>query len=160
MRQSLLSRLGSAGEPPPPEKAKSEARKRKNNEIHAEVQMLARCARAGISVEGCWLYVALPPCWECSKAIVAAGIYRVVFQDYPQALQGHAATAGSLHPGIRQQLLAEAAGVSWAPLPRMSDGGMGGVDADGVVQELWGAYKEERGLDRAKLWALSSEEPF
>ena len=50
------------------------------NEIHSEMQVMGRCAREGISMKGCWFYVALPPCWECCKALVAAGVARVLFK--------------------------------------------------------------------------------
>jgi len=49
--------------------------------LHAEVMVVARCARDGVTSEGSWLYTVQPPCWECSKALLMAGVARMVFQE-------------------------------------------------------------------------------
>ncbi|CAE7904088.1 comEB, partial [Symbiodinium sp. KB8] len=49
--------------------------------LHAEVMLVARCAREGIRTEGAWLYCLQPPCWNCIKAVMMAGITRIVFQE-------------------------------------------------------------------------------
>lgn len=51
------------------------------NAIHAEKIGITRAAKEGISLEGAHLYTATCPCEECSKAIVQAGISRVVFSS-------------------------------------------------------------------------------
>lgn len=47
--------------------------------VHAEMEALLSCARAGISVKNGALYATTFPCHNCAKHIVAAGISRVVF---------------------------------------------------------------------------------
>jgi dCMP deaminase len=47
--------------------------------IHAEANAILKCARHGTSCEGATLYVTLPPCRECCKLILQAGIERVVY---------------------------------------------------------------------------------
>lgn len=123
--------------------------KRLHNEIHAEMQLLARCARAGVAVRSCWLYVALPPCFECSKALIAAGLRRIVFRDYHR----HLALPGGPDPGARQRSMAEAADIRW-------EGREPCREMEAYVEELWSAWKAERGLDRARLKALASEGPL
>ncbi len=49
--------------------------------IHAEANAILKCARHGTSCEGATLYVTLPPCPECCKLILQAGIKRVVYLD-------------------------------------------------------------------------------
>eukprot|EP00913_Durusdinium_trenchii_P003708 g3432.t1 len=53
----------------------------KSKSLHAEVMLVARCARDGISTDGSWLYCLQPPCWNCLKALMMAGITRIVFQE-------------------------------------------------------------------------------
>ncbi|CAE8591945.1 unnamed protein product [Polarella glacialis] len=118
--------------------------KKPHNEIHAEVQLIARCAREGISVKGSWLYVALPPCWECCKVLVAAGIARVVFKGYGVAEK---------ELGLRERLHAEAAGVEWVPAYFSRE-------REAYVHGLFEAWKLEEGLDREGLKELASERPL
>ena len=45
---------------------------------HAETNAVYAAARMGVSTEGCTIYLSsLPPCADCSKAIIQAGIIRV-----------------------------------------------------------------------------------
>ena len=54
---------------------------------HAEINALAQAAKRGNSVEGATAYVTNMPCSACAKAIIAAGIKRVViFSDYHDTL--------------------------------------------------------------------------
>ena len=48
-------------------------------EGHAELNLVAKAAREGISLNGCTLYCTLQPCWGCSKYLKIAGIVRVVY---------------------------------------------------------------------------------
>ena len=46
---------------------------------HAELNIITNCARNGIRTENTTIYISsLPPCAECAKAIIQAGIIRVV----------------------------------------------------------------------------------
>lgn len=47
--------------------------------IHAEVNAISNAARTGVSTQGGSIYVTLPPCIACARAIVAAGLKSVVF---------------------------------------------------------------------------------
>lgn len=44
---------------------------------HAEANCIYQAARIGTSLHGCSLYVTHPPCSECAKAIIQAGIAEV-----------------------------------------------------------------------------------
>lgn len=58
--------------------------------IHAEQNVLASCARLGISTQDCILYCTHSPCVECAKLLISAGIRRVVFERHyrdPAGLQ-------------------------------------------------------------------------
>lgn len=60
--------------------------------VHAEMEALLACARAGISTCGATVYCTTFPCHNCAKHIVAAGIERVVYiEPYPKskALEFH-----------------------------------------------------------------------
>lgn len=47
--------------------------------IHAEQNAIANAARTGVPVDGATIYITLPPCLPCARAIVAAGIKRVFY---------------------------------------------------------------------------------
>ena len=47
--------------------------------IHAELNALLQAAKHGHSVDGATIYVTHYPCFECSKALVTAGIKKVVY---------------------------------------------------------------------------------
>ncbi|MFA6358733.1 MAG: dCMP deaminase family protein [Candidatus Omnitrophota bacterium] len=55
---------------------------------HAERNVLINAARYGIAMKGCKLYITSPPpCRECAKEIVNAGITSIVYimqPDYPE----------------------------------------------------------------------------
>lgn len=51
------------------------------NTIHAELNAIAWAARMGVATSHSILYTTVSPCWDCAKAIVAAGIKRVIYQD-------------------------------------------------------------------------------
>jgi len=57
------------------------------NEIHAEMNALIQAAKRGHAIEGATAYVTNMPCTTCAKALVTAGIKRVVvFSDYHDTL--------------------------------------------------------------------------
>ncbi|MFH1592529.1 MAG: cytidine/deoxycytidylate deaminase family protein [Candidatus Woesearchaeota archaeon] len=47
---------------------------------HAEINSIAQAAKFGIALEGSTLYTLLEPCLSCAKAIINAGIKRVVVE--------------------------------------------------------------------------------
>ena len=50
---------------------------------HAEINALVQAARHGINITGCTAYITNMSCTTCAKALIAAGIVRVVvFSDY------------------------------------------------------------------------------
>lgn len=60
--------------------------------VHAEMEALLSCSRAGITTSGGVLYCTTFPCHNCAKHIIAAGIDRVVYvEPYPKsrALEFH-----------------------------------------------------------------------
>jgi len=74
----------------------------KSKSLHAEVMLVARCAREGIATDGCWLYCLQAPCWNCVKALMMAGITRIVFQELDE------------HPSFeRQREVVHATGADW-----------------------------------------------
>lgn len=51
--------------------------------IHAEMNAILQCSVHGISAKGSTAYVTNMPCLNCAKALVTAGIERIViFSDY------------------------------------------------------------------------------
>lgn len=51
--------------------------------IHAEMNALLYCAKEGISVKGATAYITHFPCLNCSKALIQAGIGKIVYKhDY------------------------------------------------------------------------------
>lgn len=60
--------------------------------VHAEMEAMLSCARAGVSTKSATLYGTTYPCHNCAKHIIAAGITRVVYiEPYPKskALEFH-----------------------------------------------------------------------
>ena len=45
---------------------------------HAELNAITNAARVGTPLSGCSIYVTHPPCMDCARAIVQAGIKRVI----------------------------------------------------------------------------------
>ncbi len=55
--------------------------------VHAEMNALVQAAKYGNSVDGATAYVTNMPCTACAKAIISAGITRVViFSDFHDTL--------------------------------------------------------------------------
>jgi dCMP deaminase len=54
---------------------------------HAEINAICQATRHGVSLYGATAYVTNMPCTACAKALIAAGIVRVViFSDYHDTL--------------------------------------------------------------------------
>lgn len=49
--------------------------------IHAEMNALLYCAKAGISAEGCICYVTHFPCLNCTKSLIQAGISKIYYLE-------------------------------------------------------------------------------
>jgi dCMP deaminase len=47
--------------------------------VHAEVNIIAFCAKNGISTEGTTLYTTLSPCEKCAEIIIQSGIKQVLY---------------------------------------------------------------------------------
>jgi dCMP deaminase len=55
--------------------------------VHAEMNALVQAAKRGHAVEGSTAYVTNMPCTTCAKALIAAGVKRVViFSDFHDTL--------------------------------------------------------------------------
>lgn len=48
--------------------------------IHAEMNALLYCAKEGISVNECKIYVTHFPCLNCTKALIQAGIKKIFYK--------------------------------------------------------------------------------
>jgi dCMP deaminase len=56
--------------------------------LHAELQALGKMLEQGVSAAGSTVYVTLSPCLECSKLLVRAKIFRVVYKDKYRKTEG------------------------------------------------------------------------
>lgn len=54
---------------------------------HAEMNAICNAARHGTAIEGSTLYCKMEPCYTCAKAIINAGIVRVVAENKYHAAQ-------------------------------------------------------------------------
>ena len=53
----------------------------KSCSVHAETNAIATAARRGIKIDGATMYVTSFPCLICMRAIVAAGIKKIVYMN-------------------------------------------------------------------------------
>lgn len=54
---------------------------------HAEINAICQAARLGLPLQGACAYITNMPCTSCAKALIAAGINRIViFSDYHDTL--------------------------------------------------------------------------
>jgi len=51
--------------------------------VHAEINLIANAVRTGARLEGCTIYLSIPPCTECAKALIQSGFKKVVYQKPP-----------------------------------------------------------------------------
>jgi dCMP deaminase len=51
------------------------------HEVHAEQNLIATCAKLGVSIEGATIYCTLQPCESCTKLLAASGIARIVYNE-------------------------------------------------------------------------------
>jgi len=48
------------------------------SDIHAEINAISACSRAGIATEKASAYISMPPCKDCFQALIQAGVRRIV----------------------------------------------------------------------------------
>lgn len=51
----------------------------KKEVLHAELNLVCKCAKAGISLDNSTIYITLSPCFDCAKLILQCGIRKVVY---------------------------------------------------------------------------------
>eukprot|EP00457_Paulinella_chromatophora_P018618 gb/GEZN01019988.1/.p1 GENE.gb/GEZN01019988.1/~~gb/GEZN01019988.1/.p1 ORF type:complete len:223 (+),score=54.88 gb/GEZN01019988.1/:76-669(+) len=56
-----------------------------SSDVHAEVGAIAECARQGIRLDGSCAYVTMPPCSQCYRLLVRAGVTRIVSPSLSQS---------------------------------------------------------------------------
>lgn len=56
--------------------------------VHAEINIIAFCAKHGINTKGATLIVTLSPCEKCAEAIIQSGIERVGYIEEYRCLRG------------------------------------------------------------------------
>jgi len=49
--------------------------------VHSEMNLIANCARHGISMEGCFVVCTLTPCKVCMRLLWQSGVVRVVAKE-------------------------------------------------------------------------------
>lgn len=49
--------------------------------VHAEVNLIANCARNGINTNGCIVYCTLSPCKACMRLLYNCGITKVIVKE-------------------------------------------------------------------------------
>ena len=49
--------------------------------VHAEENLLAHCAKSGISMDDCTLIITLSPCQKCLRLMWQAGVTKVICRD-------------------------------------------------------------------------------
>ena len=68
---------------------------------HAERNAIYNASRHGVALAGCTIYVSMYPCADCARAVIQAGISRVVTKN-PEAERWES------HYEVSQQMLEEA----------------------------------------------------
>ena len=56
--------------------------------VHAEANIIAFCAKHGISTNGATMYITLSPCEKCAELIVQSGIKKVFYIEEYRDLTG------------------------------------------------------------------------
>ncbi len=55
--------------------------------VHSEINALCSAARRGIALDNCTIYLTHPPCSQCAKALIQAGIRKIVTTKVPEDFQ-------------------------------------------------------------------------
>ena len=57
---------------------------------HSELNLIANCAKNGISTDGCYVVCTMSPCQQCVRLLVSSGIRRVIaknlYKDFTDVL--------------------------------------------------------------------------
>ncbi|NLY35942.1 MAG: dCMP deaminase family protein [Tissierellia bacterium] len=48
---------------------------------HAELNCISYCAKEGIPMDGCMIYVTHFPCLHCTKALIQSGITKIYYEE-------------------------------------------------------------------------------
>lgn len=56
--------------------------------LHAELNLICKCAKSGISLDKAELYITLSPCIECAKLILQCGIKKVLYLEEYRDITG------------------------------------------------------------------------
>jgi len=51
--------------------------------VHSEINLITNAVRIGVGLANCTMYITIPPCSDCAKAIIQAGITKVIYKDPP-----------------------------------------------------------------------------
>lgn len=62
--------------------------KTKDTVQHAERNAMDVCAKNGISLKGCTMYITHAPCVECAKSIYSTGITTVIYESEYKSTDG------------------------------------------------------------------------
>ena len=62
--------------------------KTKPEVLHAEENLILKCARDGKSLKGATIYITHSPCVPCSRKLVSVGIRRVLFKEFYRDQEG------------------------------------------------------------------------
>lgn len=49
--------------------------------VHAEMNIITECAKAGISLKEATIYCTLEPCQNCLKSLISAGVSTIIFNE-------------------------------------------------------------------------------
>lgn len=94
---------------------------------HAEMNAICQAARHGVTLDGASAYVTNMPCTTCAKALIAAGVERVVvFSGFHDTLAGRffaeSGVALEMHPMPCREIMYDLGSYSSARSPEPRDG--------------------------------------
>lgn len=59
--------------------------------MHSELNLIANCAKNGISTDGCYVVCTMSPCKQCSRMLVNSGIRKAIvkelYKDFKDVLE-------------------------------------------------------------------------
>ncbi len=77
---TFISNTGSMVFKEPDNQCEDKEGNSKNSVVHAEANIIAYCAKHGISTDNCSLYITLSPCQTCAVLLVQSGITKVTYK--------------------------------------------------------------------------------
>jgi dCMP deaminase len=63
--------------------------KTKDDVLHAEQNLITKCARNGVALRGATVFCTLTPCIMCAKLLIQSGISRLVIMDKYRHTDGY-----------------------------------------------------------------------